>query len=233
MGKDYDKIEPVPEKENVQEPAETQETIEIPETVEVREIKPVPIKKKSLFKRTLVALTPEGGFKQLAHDTFVNSVIPASKDMLYNATQGALNAIIYGGRNNGGNWVNQIGRGAVAGARSGLQQHANRVPYNQMGNTRQRQQQQQPAPVPRHEYTQVEHYTQADAEYVLQQMRQYIADQGYVSVGDYYSISGADQTGITVSYADNTVGWVDLKGARTIRNPNGYYVITLPPVTNV
>lgn len=99
-----------------------------------------------------------------------------------------------------------------------------------MGNTRQRQ---QPAPVPRHEYTQIEHYTQADAEYVLATMRQYIVDQGYVSVGDYYSISGADQTGISVSYTDNTVGWVDLKGARTVRNPNGYYVITLPPITNV
>lgn len=231
MGKDYDKIEPSPEKEKVQEPAETQETVEVTETVEPREIKPVPIKKKSLFKRALIALTPEGGFKQLAHDTFVNSVIPASKDMLYNASQGALNAIIYGGRNNGGNWVNQIGRGAVNGARTGLQQHANRVPYNQMGNSRQRQQ--VAAPVPRHEYTQVEHYTQADAEYVLAQMRQYIVDQGYVSVCDYYSISGADQTGITISYTDNTIGWVDLKGARTVRNPNGYYVITLPPVTNV
>lgn len=231
MGKDYDKIEPAPEKEKVQEPAETQVTEEVTEKVEVREVKPVPIKKKSLFKRAVIALTPEGGFKQLAHDTFINSIIPASKDMMYNASQGALNAIIYGGRNNGGNWVNQIGRGAVNGARTGLQQHANRVPYNQMGNTRQRQQ--QPAPVPRHEYTQVEHYTQADAEYVLATMRQYILDQGYVSVGDYYSISGADQTGITVSYTDNTVGWVDLKNARTVRNPNGYYVIILPPITNV
>lgn len=231
MGKDYDKIEPAPETEKVQEPAETQVTEEVTEKVEVREVKPVPIKKKSLFKRAVIALTPEGGFKQLTHDTFINSIIPASKDMLYNASQGALNAIIYGGRNNGGNWVNQIGRGAVSGARTGLQQHVNRVPYNQMGNTRQRQQ--QPAPVPRHEYTQVEHYTQADAEYVLATMRQYILDQGYVSVGDYYSISGADQTGISVSYADNTVGWVDLKNARTVRNPNGYYVITLPPITNV
>ena len=231
MGKDYDKIEPSPEKEKVQEPAETQVTEEVTEKVEVREVKPVPIKKKSLFKRAVIALTPEGGFKQLAHDTFINSIVPASRDMLFNAGQGALNAIIYGGRNNGGNWINTVGRGAVAGARTGLQQHANRVPYNQMGNARQRQQ--QAAPVPRHEYTQVEHYTQADAEYVLATMRQYILDQGYVSVGDYYSISGADQTGITVSYTDNTVGWVDLKNARTVRNPNGYYVITLPPITNV
>lgn len=231
MAKDYDKIEPSPEKEKVQEPAETQVTEEVTGNVEVREVKPVPIKKKSLFKRAVIALTPEGGFKQLAHDTFINSIVPASRDMLFNAGQGALNAIIYGGRNNGGNWINTVGRGAVAGARTGLQQHANRVPYNQMGNARQRQQ--QAAPVPRHEYTQVEHYTQADAEYVLATMRQYIIDQGYVSVGDYYSISGADQTGITVSYTDNTVGWVDLKNARTVRNPNGYYVITLPPITNV
>lgn len=231
MGKDYDKIEPSQEETKVQEPAETQESVEVTEKVEVREVKPVPIKKKSLFKRAMIALTPEGGFKQLAHDTFINSIIPASKDMLYNASQGALNAIIYGGRNNGGNWIDAAGRGAVAGARTGLQQHANRVPYNQMGNTRQRQQ--QPAPVPRHEYTQVEHFTQADAEYVLATMRQYVIDQGYVSVGDYYSISGADQAGVNVTYADNNVGWVDLKGARTVRNPNGYYIITLPPITNV
>lgn len=228
MGKDYDKIEPSPEETKVQEPAETQETVEVAEKVEVREVKPVPIKKKSLFKRAVIALTPEGGFKQLAHDTFINSIIPASKDMLYNASQGALNAIIYGGRNNGGNWVNQIGRGAVAGARTGLQQHTNRVPYNQMGNTRQQQ-----VAVPRHEYTQVEHYTQADAEVVLASMRQYIINQGYVSVGDYYSLSGADKVGINVTYADNNIGWVDLKGARTVRNSNGYYIITLPPITNV
>jgi len=228
MGKDYDKIEPAPETEKVQEPAETQVTEEVTEKVEVREVKPVPIKKKSLFKRAVIALTPEGGFKQLAHDTFINSIIPASKDMLYNASQGALNAIIYGGRNNGGNWVNAVGRGAVAGARTGLQQHANRVPYNQMGNARQQQ-----VAVPRHEYTQVEHYTQADAEIVLASMRQYIIDQGYVSVGDYYSLSGADKVGIKVDWSDNTVGWVDLKNARTVRNPNGYYVITLPPIVNV
>ena len=85
MGKDYDKIEPAPETEKVQEPAETQVTEEVTEKVEVREVKPVPIKKKSLFKRAVIALTPEGGFKQLAHDTFINSIIPASKDMLYNA----------------------------------------------------------------------------------------------------------------------------------------------------
>lgn len=119
MGKDYDKIEPAPEKEKVQEPAETQVTEEVTEKVEVREVKPVPIKKKSLFKRAVIALTPEGGFKQLAHDTFINSIVPASRDMLFNAGQGALNAIIYGGRNNGGNWINTVGRGAVAGARTG------------------------------------------------------------------------------------------------------------------
>lgn len=230
MGKDYDKIEPAPEKEKVQE-EETQEIEKVTEKVEPREIKPVPIKKKSLFKRAVIALTPEGGFKQLAHDTFINSIIPASKDMLYNASQGALNAIIYGGRNNGGNWASQIGRGAVAGARTGLQQHANRVPYNQMGNTRQRQQ--QSIPVPRNDYTQVELYTQADAENALAQMRQYIVDQGYVTVGDYYAITGADQNGIYVTYADNNIGWVDLTNARTVRNPSGYYVISLPPVVNV
>lgn len=228
MGKDYDKIEPAPEKEKVQE-KETQETVEVTERVEPREIKPVPIKKKSLFKRAMIALTPEGGFKQLAHDTFINSIIPASKDMLYNASQGALNAIIYGGRNNGGNWINAAGRGAVAGARTSLQQRTNRVPYNQMGNSRNQQQ----IPTPKHQYTQIEHFTQADAEYVLATMRQYILDQGYVSVGDYYSISGADQTGISVSYVDNTIGWVDLTNARTVRNPSGYYIITLPPVVNV
>lgn len=227
MSKDYDKIEPAPEKEPVQE-KETQKVDTTTEKVEVREIKPVPIKKKSLFKRAMIALTPEGGFKQLAHDTFVNSIVPASRDMLFNAGQGALNAIVYGGRNNGGNWVNQISRGAVAGARTGLQQRTNRIPYNQMGNSRQQQ-----IPTPKHQYTQVEHYTQADAEYVLATMRQYIIDQGYVSVGDYYSISGADQTGISVSYTDNTVGWVDLTNARTVRNPSGYYVITLPPIVNV
>lgn len=228
MGKDYDKIEPAPEKEKVQE-KETQETVEVTERVEPREIKPVPIKKKSLFRRAMIALTPEGGFKQLAHDTFINSIIPASKDMLYNASQGALNAIIYGGRNNGGNWINAAGRGAVAGARTSLQQRTNRVPYNQMGNSRSQQQ----IPTPKHQYTQIEHFTQADAEYVLATMRQYILDQGYVSVGDYYSISGADQTGISVSYVDNTIGWVDLTNARTVRNPSGYYIITLPPVVNV
>ena len=228
MGKDYDKIEPAPEKEKVQE-KETQETEKVTERVEPREIKPVPIKKKSLFKRAIIALTPEGGFKQLAHDTFINSIIPASKDMLYNASQGALNAIIYGGRNNGGNWINAAGRGAVAGARTSLQQRTNRVPYNQMGNSRNQQQ----IPTPKHQYTQIEHFTQADAEYVLATMRQYILDQGYVSVGDYYSISGADQTGISVSYVDNTIGWVDLTNARTVRNPSGYYIITLPPVVNV
>jgi len=73
MGKDYDKIEPSQEETKVQEPAETQETVEVTEKVEVREVKPVPIKKKSLFKRAVIALTPEGGFKQLAHDTFINS----------------------------------------------------------------------------------------------------------------------------------------------------------------
>ena len=224
--KDYDKIEASEQiKTEPQEIVEAQKN----EQTEHREIKSVPVKKKSLFGRFMSAITPEGGYKQLASDTFKNSIVPAGRDMAYNAAQGALQAIIYNGRNNGGNFIGNVANGAVQGAQRGYRQTRGNIPYNQMG----RNNNQTYVSQPRHDFTLIEHYTQGDADYVLTSMRQYISDQGYCSLADYYGLTNAEQSGVVISYTDNNFGWTDLSNARSIRAQSGYFTLQLPPLGNI
>lgn len=64
--------------------------------------------------------------------------------------------------------------------------------------------------------------TRGEAEAVLQQMDEIIANYDVISVADFY-----DLVGITGSYTDNKYGWDDLRAARVERTRDGY-VIRLP-----
>ena len=65
-----------------------------------------------------------------------------------------------------------------------------------------------------------------EAETVLDQMFNIIADYGCCSVADLYALSG-----VTGDYTDNKVGWTDIKKASVARARTGY-VLKLPkPVT--
>lgn len=66
--------------------------------------------------------------------------------------------------------------------------------------------------------------SRGDAETVLQQMDDLIANYGLVSVADLY-----DLVGINGSYTDNRYGWTNIASAKVVRVPNGY-MLKLPKV---
>lgn len=66
--------------------------------------------------------------------------------------------------------------------------------------------------------------SRGEAETVLQQMDDLIANYGLVSVADLY-----DLVGINGSYTDNRYGWTNIASAKVVRVPNGY-MLKLPKV---
>lgn len=66
--------------------------------------------------------------------------------------------------------------------------------------------------------------SRGEAETVLQQMDDLIANYGLVSVADLY-----DLVGINGSYTDNRYGWTNIASAKVIRVPTGY-MLKLPKV---
>lgn len=66
--------------------------------------------------------------------------------------------------------------------------------------------------------------SRGEAETVLQQMDDLIANYGLVSVADLY-----DLVGINGSYTDNRYGWTNIASAKVVRVPTGY-MLKLPKV---
>ena len=64
--------------------------------------------------------------------------------------------------------------------------------------------------------------SRSSAEDTLNSMNQLITQYGFVSVSDYYDLSG-----ITGKYTDAKFGWVNLKNVEIKRTKNGY-IIDLP-----
>ena len=72
------------------------------------------------------------------------------------------------------------------------------------------------------DYQCVQFPTRVDAEKVLDQMFELIAEYGIASVGDFYQSAG-----IIPNYNDNKWGWTDIRDARVVSYGN-CYIVKLP-----
>jgi len=65
--------------------------------------------------------------------------------------------------------------------------------------------------------------TRAEGEEVLDRMFDVVANYEMVTVADL-----KEMVGVTIEHTDNKWGWIDLRGARVVRLPNGDYMLKLP-----
>jgi hypothetical protein len=115
---------------------------------------------------------------------------------------------------------------AIIGAALGTTpQQGSRVNYNAIN----RKQNYQPSfRTPQKGAADVEEFlfaTQADANYVLSRLFETVAEFGWVSVGDYYSMVGEQSSPVHQRY-----GWKSLDRARVVPSNGGYYIV-LPAAT--
>lgn len=75
-----------------------------------------------------------------------------------------------------------------------------------------------------YDYSEIEYADRGEAENVLDSMDEAISVYGFVSVLDYYDLSGVT----TDNYANDKYGWTNLRSARIVRLPSGRYSIKLP-----
>ena len=173
------------------------------------------VAKKPLGKRILDSLFNNDDAKSVA-DYILNGVlIPAAKDMIFDAVTGGLSMRMYGDR--GG-----------YSPRRGL---ATRTNYNKVSvQTRPSADAPRKAPRPyRSERekiynTDITLPTRGEAYEVLDRLRAYIEQTGYAKVSELYRL-----VDLPSDYMDESIGWTDLSTAR-IRQVNEYlFRLELPP----
>lgn len=181
------------------------------------------VKKAGLGKRFRSIFIGEDG-RSVATHVLWDVVIPAAKDLLYDAGQEALGRSlginVRGARRSSGP-INYNGIGSTL---------ASRVNYNRPGfmtDPRDRQQQAQTAPkagLPGRNVTlgnvaidDIILSTRIEADDVIGRMYNLVERYGRVTVADLF-----DLVGVTGEYTDENFGWVDLTGARPHRYGQGY-----------
>lgn len=180
------------------------------------------VKKAGLGKKLRAAFTGEDG-RSVATHVLWDVVIPAAKDLLYDAGQEALGRSLgidtRGGRRGGGP-INYNSIGSTL---------ASKVNYNRpafMTDPRDRQapQQQAKAGPPGRNVTHggvtiddIILATRVEADEVIGRMYNLVERYGRVTIADLF-----DLVGVTGQYTDENFGWVDLTGARPHRDGQGY-----------
>lgn len=174
-------------------------------------------RKRSLgrqFKETFI-----GGSARLAIEYMtMEVVIPAVKDMLYDAFQGGLQQMIYGD--------SRPKRGAGPSSYSNV----GHVAYNRMSKAPPTSAQPQPGgrtlsrrSRTRQDFDEIVVQTRQEANEVIDRMFELLSRYGTVTVADLYEL-----TGIQNSHVDYKWGWTELRGAKAAHLRSGGYLLDLP-----
>ena len=172
---------------------------------------PVNVKKKTIGRKLLDIFISEdvGDVKKyLLYDVLV----PAVKENIADAINGAIGMIFFG----------EVTRRGSAGNRNRTNSKVNYGGYfNGGGNDRRER-------MPRSYREEAQSRTgandiiissRADAEQVLDEMRELLDTYKQVTVADFY-----DMLDITAEFTDHKFGWTDLSDARVVRVRNGYRI---------
>lgn len=139
---------------------------------------------------------------------FMDVLIPAAKKAISDIVTNSIDMILYGeaGRSKKSNTpATKVSYGSYynngRNDRDGYRQSTSRSTYS---------------------YDEVILATRGEAEAVITQMDEIVAQYGFVRVADLY-----DLVGITGSYTDNNYGWTDIRSAQVVRVRDGY-LLKLP-----
>jgi hypothetical protein len=171
-------------------------------------------RKKSLgkqFKSTFI----EGNAKTAFEYMFTEVMVPAVRDMIFDALQSGIDKLIYGESRRRRGVPSSYGPiGHVAYNRMGGPPRSDKPPSPRMLSRQARA---------RHDFDGIEIPSRQEAEEVLERMFDILSRYGSVPVADLYEL-----TGIQSSHVDHSWGWTDLRGSKAIRLRSGSYLLDLP-----
>jgi hypothetical protein len=166
----------------------------------------------SKFKETFI-----GGDARTAADyALTDIVIPAIRDLMFDAIQGSLDRLIYG----------DTRRTRRSSSLSSTYSATPRVDYNSVSTNR------PTAANPRmlsrrsrarQDFDEVVIQSRAEAEDVLDRMFEWLSRYGVVTVAELYAM-----TGIASTHTDIKWGWTALPGAKVVRMRTGGFLLDLP-----
>lgn len=156
-----------------------------------------------------------GGSARDAGEYMVSDVVvPAIRDMLYDALQSGLDRLIYGER------------ASTKRSNSIVSPNLGHFAYESISKPTKATQQHRPlskSSRARHNLAELIIPTKAEANEVLDQMFEILSQSGDVSVADLYTL-----TGVRPDHVDIKWGWYSLKGSRAVRRRQGDFVLDLP-----
>ena len=190
------------------------------------------VKKQNLFIRTVHAIFPNG-VKGIGEYLARDVLLPAIKDMTWQAGNSALSMLIYRENYHTGSNSN-IRYGGSGGWNTPTRNNRNnnnRTNYSNSYSRAQSQAEASLAPEDSFEdFVEVEFANREDAIYVLNKLDEWVRRYGRIPVAEYYRM--VDPT-IVTSYTMRSYGWNDLTGTRVRPTRGGKYIIEFPPLTDL
>lgn len=178
-------------------------------------------KKKSLLKRFTDVMIG-GDSKSVVHYVMMDVVVPQVKDLLAEATSGAIEKMIYGesrprGPRYGGRPAGPTNYTKYSVRGTNPIGSAMRDPRDRPPN---------PSPIPRQlDYEEILLQTRVEAETVLERMYDLVREYEAASIHDLKSL-----VGWSANYTDQKWGWMDLQGSLIRRTRDGYMLEFPRPV---
>lgn len=168
----------------------------------------------SQFKDTFFSGTGKDALGYVAEDI----VVPAIRDIIYDALQGGLDRLIYGDSRT----TRRRHSGPLGSSNAGHVNYAG-MSTSSAPTTAQRSISRQARA--RHEFDELVIPSLQEANDVLDNMYEVLSRQGYVSVADLYAL-----TDVRADHTDMKWGWTSLRGSRALPRGRrlGGYVLDLP-----
>jgi len=173
-------------------------------------------KKKSLrkqFSETFV----EGDMKTTARFVVMGVLLPAARDMIYDAASEGVHKLIFGdkGRRRGGSTTPYSGpTGHIAYNRYSRSPEDDRPPFATRGMSQRGR--------AKHDFDEIVLDQRAEAEEVIDRLYDVVNKYEQATVADLY-----DLVGLSSTHTDHKWGWTDLRGAGVSRIRDGY-LLDLP-----
>ena len=188
------------------------------------------IKKQNLLLRTVHAIFPNGA-KGIGEYLARDVLLPAIKDMTWQAGSSALSMLIYRDNYHTGSNSN-IRYGGSGGWNTPTRNNRNnRTNYSNSYTSAQSQAEASMAPEDSFEdFVEVEFNNREDAIYVLGKLEDWVRRYGRIPVAEYYRM--VDPT-IVTSYTMRSYGWSSLTGTRVRPTRGGKYIIDFPPLSDL
>lgn len=168
--------------------------------------------KKPFIKRFSDTFMDGGTGHDVVNYIIHDVVIPAAKTTIAELVEGAIEMVLFGGEGRSRSAIRNKNRSYVS--------------YSDMYDKRRRPgdraERSGRSVRGRHDFTEYVLESRQEAELVLTNLVETLADYNVVSVGDLY-----DMLGVSTDYTDNKYGWTELDNASCVRVRNGY-ILELP-----